>query len=102
VHPLFEGGQTPLVQRLPKKRGFVNIFRKEYSVVNLKSLDSFPEGAEVTPEQMASAALIKSFHKPVKVLGDGKLRHPLVIKAHKFSKVAKEKIEAAGWRAVEI
>jgi large subunit ribosomal protein L15 len=102
VHPLFEGGQTPLVQRLPKKRGFVNIFRKEYAIVNLGSLAIFDKDTEVTPERMAAAGLIKSPKKPIKVLGEGELHQPLVVKATKFSQMAKGKIEAAGGKAVEI
>jgi large subunit ribosomal protein L15 len=101
-HPLFEGGQTPLVQRLPKKRGFTNIFRKEYAIVNLRSFAIFGEGAEVTPQGMAAAGLIKSLKKPVKILAAGEIDRPLLIKANKFSDVAKKKIEAAGGTAVEI
>ena len=96
VHPLFEGGQNPLVKRLPYKRGFNNIFRVEYAVVNLDRLNVFPEGTEVTPEVMVSAGIIKGLKKPVKVLGDGELSQKLVIKAHKFSQTAKTKIESLG------
>ena len=102
IHPLFEGGQTPLSQRLPKKRGFTNIFRKEYVAINLRSLGIFDQGAEVTPESMVAAGLAKSVKKPIKVLGDGELRYPLLIKANKFSETAKRKIEAAGGMAIEI
>lgn len=101
-HPLFEGGQTPLVQRLPKKRGFTNIFRKDYAIVNLGSLAIFGEGAEVTPQRMVAAGLIKSLKKPVKVLSAGEIHSSLLIKANKFSQTAKKKIEAAGGTAVEI
>lgn len=96
VHPLFEGGQNPLSKRLPYKRGFNNIFRTEYSVVNVDRLNIFPEGTEVTPETMVSAGIIKGLKKPVKVLGEGELSQKLVVKANKFSETAKSKIEATG------
>jgi len=102
VHPRFEGGQTPLVKRLPRKRGFTNIFKTEYSVINLRSLGIFTEGDEVTPEKLVSAGLVSSPSKLVKVLGDGDLNHPLVVKAHKFSQKAKEKIKAAGGKIEEV
>ena len=99
VHPLFEGGQNPLVKRLPYKRGFNNIFRVEYTVVNVDRLNVFPEGTEVTPEQMVSAGIIKNLRKPVKILGEGDLSHQINVKANKFSQTAKSKIEALGGRA---
>jgi len=99
VHPLFEGGQNPLVKRLPYKRGFNNIFRVEYAVVNLDRLNIFPEGTEVTPEAMVSAGIIKGIKKPVKVLGDGDLNHKLMVKANKFSQAARDKIESLGGTA---
>ena len=98
----FEGGQLPLIKRLPQKRGFVNIFRKEYSVVNIARLNMFESGSEVTPEKMVAAGLVKSLRQPVKVLADGDLTYPLSIKAHKFSAAAKAKIEAAGGSAEEV
>lgn len=99
VHPLFEGGQNPLVKRLPYKRGFHNIFRTEYAVVNLTRLDSFAEGSEVTPELMVSAGIVKGLRKPIKILGDGEITRQLVVKANKFSQAARKKIEAAGGKA---
>ncbi|MFO8101663.1 MAG: 50S ribosomal protein L15 [Dehalococcoidia bacterium] len=99
VHPLFEGGQNPLVKRLPYKRGFNNIFRVEYNVVNVERLNAFPEGTEITPEQLISAGLIKNLNKPLKILGEGELTHTVNVKAHKFSRSAKSKIEAAGGMA---
>ncbi|NQT73505.1 MAG: 50S ribosomal protein L15 [Chloroflexi bacterium] len=99
VHPLFEGGQNPLVKRLPYKRGFNNVFRVEYDVVNLDRLNIFPEGTEVTPEAMVSAGIIKGLKKPVKVLGDGELNQKLVVKANKFSQTARTKIESLGGTA---
>ncbi len=101
VRPAFEGGQLPLVQRLPQKRGFVNIFRTEYAIVNLSRLQAF-EGDEVTPEGLVAAGIIKNQKHPVKILGDGELDRPLVVKAHKFSETARRKIEAAGGRAEEV
>ncbi len=95
----FEGGQLPLFRRLPQKRGFTNVFRVEYSVVNVGSLVVFAENTEVTPQHLLDAGLIKSPTQPVKVLGDGELALPLTVKAHKFSAQAQSKIEAAGGKA---
>lgn len=91
----FEGGQTPLFQTLPK-RGFTNINRKEYAIVNLKTLNRFEEGTEVTPALLVEAGVIKNEKSGIKVLGNGELDRKLTVKAHKFSKAAKEAIEAAG------
>ena len=89
----FEGGQMPLHRRMPK-RGFNNIFRKEYSIVNLESLANLGE-ATITPDVLRQAGVIKSKH-PVKVLGDGELKSAITVHAHKFSKSAQEKITKAG------
>ncbi|MGQ9516194.1 MAG: 50S ribosomal protein L15 [Anaerolineae bacterium] len=94
--PYFEGGQLPLVRRLPFKRGFVNIFRVEYTPVNLERLDVFEAGSVVTPETLAAAGIIKSEKKPVVILGRGEVDRPLTVKAHRFSESARAKIEAAG------
>ena len=94
--PYFEGGQLPLVRRLPFKRGFVNIFRVEYAPINLDRLEKFAAGSEVTPEAMVDAGLIKSVRQPVAILGRGDLDRPLTIKAHRVSESARSKIEAAG------
>ncbi len=94
----FEGGQMPYFQRLPK-RGFTNIFKKKWNVVNLKDLNSFEEGTVVTPELLLETGLLKNTDDPLKVLGDGELDRKLEIKAHRFSKQAQEKIEAAGGKA---
>ncbi len=93
----FEGGQTPLFQRLPK-RGFTNIFKKEYALVNVSDLALFEEGTVVTPELLFSEGLVKKGKAidGVKVLGDGELNVKLTVQANKFSKSAAEKIEAAG------
>jgi large subunit ribosomal protein L15 len=102
MRPGFEGGQLPLIKRLPRKRGFTNIFRTEYSAVNTGMLNIFDAGSEVTPEIMLAAGIIKSLKNPVKVLGDGDIDHPLKVKAHKFSASAKAKIEAAGGTIEEV
>jgi large subunit ribosomal protein L15 len=98
----FEGGQTPLVKRLPHIRGFTNIFKTEYALVKLQRLEVFDKNTEITPQKLLDAGLIPSLKKPVKILGDGELQRPLVVKANKFSESAKRKIEAAGGRAEEI
>lgn len=95
----FEGGQLPLIKRLPRKRGFVNIFRKEYAIVNIGSLNTFAPGTPVTPQRLREAGLVDSPTKLVKILGDGELRQPLDVQADKFSAKAKGKIEAAGGKA---
>ena len=94
----FEGGQTPLFRRIPK-RGFTNFTRKEYAVVNLEALNRFEEGTEVTPELLIESGLVKKLLNGVKILGVGNLEKKLVIKAHKFSKSALASIEAAGGKA---
>ena len=93
----FEGGQMPLHRRLPK-RGFTNIFRTEYSVVNLSSLAELGQ-KDITPESLRSAGLVKGLNKLVKVLGDGDLKGAITVHAHKFSKSAQDKIAAAGGKA---
>lgn len=93
----FEGGQLPLVRRLPFKRGFTNIFRVEYQEVNVGDLGRlFTAGDLVTPELMAAKGLIKKAEGPVVVLGDGEIAVQLNVQAHRFSKSAQQKIEAAG------
>ncbi|MCM3125767.1 50S ribosomal protein L15 [Mesobacillus sp. AQ2] len=95
VRPGFEGGQTPLFRRLPK-RGFTNINRKEYAVVNLDSLNVFEDGTEVTPELLIETGLVKKELAGVKILAKGSLEKKLTVKAHKFSSAAEEAIKAAG------
>lgn len=94
----FEGGQTPLFRRLPK-RGFTNINRKEYAIVNLDVLNRFEDGTEVTPALLLETGVISKEKSGVKVLANGKLEKKLTVKAHKFSSAAKEAIEAAGGTA---
>jgi len=98
----FEGGQLPIIKRLPRKRGFVNRYRVEYSPVNLTALSSFAAGTEVTTELLYAAGFIDSLSRPVKILAGGELTSAVTIKANKFSEAAKTKIEAAGGKAEEI
>lgn len=91
----FEGGQTPLFRRLPK-RGFNNVNRKDYTVVNLDTLNKFEDGSEVTLDVLLDAGLVKKVNDGLKVLGQGTLEKKLVVKATKFSKSAQEAIEKAG------
>src|SRR3990167_687144 len=90
----FEGGQMPLYRRLPK-RGFTNIFRKDYAVVNLKDLDKLSESV-VTPEVILEKGLIKDTKSGIKILGEGEIKKPITVKAHAFSASAKDKIIKAG------
>jgi len=92
----FEGGQLPLVRRLPFKRGFTNIFRIEYKPVNVGSLADFEANSEVGPELLVSSGLVKKLGEPIVILGDGEIEVALNVKAHRFSKSAVTKIEAAG------
>lgn len=95
VRPGFEGGQMPLFQRLPK-RGFTNINRKEYAIVNLDKLNRFEDGTEVTPELLIETGVVRKEKAGIKILAKGTLEKKLTVKAHKFSSAAKEAIEAAG------
>ncbi|WP_332696622.1 50S ribosomal protein L15 [Halalkalibacter lacteus] len=95
VRPGFEGGQNPLYRRLPK-RGFTNPTRKEFTVVNLETLNRFDAGTEVTPELLIESGTVKNVKFGIKILGNGKLEKNLTVKAHKFSATAVEAIEAAG------
>lgn len=91
----FEGGQMPLYRQIPK-RGFTNINRKEYAIVNLTALNKFDDGTEVTPQVLMESGLVKNLKSGVKVLGSGKLEKKLTVKANKFSASAVSAIEAAG------
>ncbi|MGQ9585432.1 MAG: 50S ribosomal protein L15 [Anaerolineae bacterium] len=102
VRPYFEGGQLPLVRRLPFKRGFTNIWRVEYTPVNLDRLDRFEEGSVVSPETLAEAGILKSAREAVVILGRGELDRALTVKAHRFSASAREKILAAGGQVEEL
>ena len=95
VRPGFEGGQTPLFQLLPK-RGFTNINRKDFAIVNLSTLNRFEEGTEVTPDLLLETGIVSNVKSGVKILGNGQLEKKLTVKANKFSASAKEAIESAG------
>lgn len=98
----FEGGQLPLIKRLPQKRGFTNIFKTEYNIVNVGKLAIFPPGTEVTPKELLQAGLISTPDHPTKILGQGDIPHPLLISASKFSSSAEKKILAAGGKTKHI
>ena len=98
----FEGGQLPLIKRLPRKRGFTNIFKTEYNVVNISKLNIFSPESEVTPVELLQAGLIKSLGQPIKILGDGDIQHALLVKAAKFSSSAERKILAVGGRVEKV
>ena len=102
MRPGFEGGQLPLIKRLPKKRGFHKLFRVEYSVVNVSELNCFAAGTEVTVINLRDAGIVKSVAKPLKVLAGGELDRALTVKADKFSAAARAKIEAAGGKVQEV
>jgi len=98
IRPWFEGGQMPLQRRVPK-RGFTNIFRKEFQIVNVKDLERLKDSKKVTPEALYESGLIKKKNVKVKILGHGDLSAALEVSAHAFSGSAKEKIEKAGGKA---
>ena len=100
VRPGFEGGQMPLIRRIPK-RGFTFTPKPKYQVVSIEKLGRFSSGAEVTPESLRKARLVRKEGR-IKILGDGDLKHPLTVKAHAFSKSALEKIKKAGGSAQPI
>ncbi|AMX00480.1 50S ribosomal protein L15 [Rummeliibacillus sp. G93] len=95
VRPGFEGGQNPIFRRLPK-RGFTNINRKEYAIVNLDALNRFEEGTEVTPALLVETGVVSKEKAGIKVLGNGTLNKKLTVKAHKFSASAQQAIENVG------
>ena len=101
-NPGFEGGQLPLIKRLPRKRGFTNIFRVEYNVVSLTKLNTFEAGSEVGLAELRSAGIVRSLRKPIKILADGEIDRALTVTAHKFSVAARSRIEAAGGEAREV
>ena len=101
MKPGFEGGQLPIIKRLPSQRGFNNIFKTEYDVVNVGQLSVFEAGTEVDIVKLMTAGLVKTGQKLVKILGTGEIDRPLTVKAEKFSATAKSKIEAAGGKVEE-
>jgi large subunit ribosomal protein L15 len=102
VPPWFEGGQLPLVKRLAYRRGFTNIFRKVYAEVNLDKLAAFAAGAEVTPEALVRARILKNTRTPIKILARGDVDRALSVSAHRFTAAAKVKIEGAGGTVTEL
>ncbi|SFI35031.1 LSU ribosomal protein L15P [Tindallia magadiensis] len=99
VRPGFEGGQMPLARRIPK-RGFTNIFKKQYNLININDLNAFDDNTEITAEFLKEKGLIKKIEKNgLKILGDGELTKKLTVKATKFTKSAADKIESAGGKA---
>lgn len=101
IRPGFEGGQMPLQRRLPK-RGFHNIFRKEYTLVKVGDLATFEAGSVIDPEKLLESGLIRNLKQPVKILSDGEITVAITVKANKFSKAALEKIAAAGGTVEQI
>jgi len=97
----FEGGQMPLHRRLPK-RGFTNLFRTEYQVVNLETLAHLEDVQEVTPEVLLAKRVVRKKNMPIKILGTGEITRAMEVHAHRFSKTAREKIEKAGGKAIEV
>ena len=97
----FEGGQMPLVRRLPK-RGFTNIFKKDFAIVNVSDLERFDAGTSVDEAALRKAGLVKGRHHGIKILGDGKLSKAMTVKAHRFSQSAREGIAAAGGTAEDL
>ena len=91
-----------LTRRLPRKRGFTNLFRVEFAPVNLRELNAFEDGAEVTVDSLKEAGIISSTRKPVKILGVGEITSKLTVTAHRFSKTARAEIEAAGGTAIAL
>jgi large subunit ribosomal protein L15 len=98
----FEGGQLPLIKRLPRKRGFTNVFKTKYNIVNVGKLAIFPPETEVTPEELLRAGLISTPDHPTKILGAGDIQHPLLVSASKFSSSAEKKILAAGGKVKQV
>ena len=103
LRPGFEGGQMPLIKGLPMKRGFNNRYKTHYALVDLDTLDErFEANTQVTPELLHQLGIIRRTRLPVKVVGDGELRQPLTVAAHKFTASARAKIEAAGGTVTEL
>src|SRR5437763_14596402 len=99
VPPYFEGGQLPLIRKLPYRRGFLNPFRQEYREVNVRALADFPAGSTVGPDEFEIAGVLRGKSGRVKVLGHGEISVKLTVRAHKFSASARQKIESAGGTA---
>ena len=100
--PGFEGGQLPLIKGLPMLRGFTNIFKVHYALVGLDALNAFDEGERITPAEMAQRQILRNLKYPVKVVGNGEITKAVTVAAHKFTRSARERIEAAGGRVEEL
>ncbi len=98
----FEGGQLPLIKGLPMLRGFNNIFKVHYALVGLDALNAFDEGERITPQEMAQRQILRNLKHPVKVVGNGEITKAVTVAAHKFTRSARERIEAAGGRVEEL
>ena len=95
LRPGFEGGQLPLIKGLPMKRGFTNVFKTYYSLVKLDVLDTFDSGERITPEELLRRGYLRNLRRPVKIVGDGQITKAVTVAAHRFTRSAREKIEAA-------
>ena len=102
LRPGFEGGQLPLIKGLPMKRGFNNIFKVHYSLVGLDALNAFDDGERITPEDLAQRQILRNLKQPVKVVSNGEITKAVTVAAHKFTRSARERIEAAGGRVEEL
>ena len=98
----FEGGQLPIIKGLPMKRGFTNRFKIHYSLVKVEQLETFDSGDHITPEALHSKGYIRNTRRPVKILGDGEITKPVTVAAHRFTRSAREKIEAAKGKVEEL
>jgi len=96
TRPGFEGGQNPIYQRMPYKRGFKNYFKQEFEIINVGAIEEFELDSPVTPESLYERGLIRTTRVPLKILGDGEISSAVTVRAHKFSASARAKIEAAG------
>lgn len=100
--PGFEGGQNPLIKGLPMKRGFYNPFKTHYSLVSLDQLNAFEDGARITPEDLVERQFLKNLKRPVKIVGNGELTKAVTVAAHRFTRSARERIEAVDGRVEEL
>ena len=98
----FEGGQLPLTKGLPMKRGFTNPFKTYYSLVKIAALEEFSPEDSITPELLLQRGYLRNLNQPVKIVGDGEISKPLTVGAHKFTRSARQKIEAAQGRVEEL
>ena len=98
----FEGGQLPLVKGLPMKRGFTNTFKKYYVLIKISDLDGFSSGDSVTPELLHQRGYLRNLKQPIKIVGDGELSKPITVIAHRFTRSARQKIEAAQGKVEEL